>query len=606
MKMTRLLAIIAIVAIVFSINTAYGQKLKPADVPEDVIQTMDFEYPNVKITGWELKNDTYVASFKEDNAPGQCYISKQGQWLKTVYPVPKAELPTTITDYVAENYHLYAISVSQLQQMPNVSIHYYIEARPEGVGEEASILKFNNVGTLIERKDPAHFNKETKTVVAAATASEAPAKTQANANSNKSGSSASSNKSNSANTSKSSSNTTSKSSSSSNKTSTATTSSKTSSSSTASKSNSSSSSKSTASTSTKASSSGTASKSPSSNSSTSKNSGAKTAATASATTTKTSSATASKSTPAPEKPKKQKEAKPVYDEQGHKALDPNTVPAVVKTGFSKKVQRPEELNWFKIDSFYVAKCIAREMKTEVFMTPQGAWVKTYVELPETSVTGNPLKHIQTYYKGYRFKTAVKETRADKADVMMVEIYEKANWKQKLVTTFLFDKTGKLLRTIDPNYALDGQDNESSEDESLEKYYKKMNMSNDNTAEKSSIPTDVINAFKAKYPHVSGVTWEETSDGSYQAIYYGTRGKEICQINSYGTITQTMTLGNPDNLLSTISSYIKQNYKGFKVTEYYAVKMLVDKKNFYKVIVFNKKTGIEQEVWFTTSGKYVEM
>lgn len=603
MKTTRLLAIAAFVAILFSINPTFGQKIKPADVPDDVMQTMEFEYPNVKITGWELNKDTYVASFKEDNAPGLCYISKNGQWLKTVYPVPRAELPTTITDYVENNYYLYTISVSQLQQMPNVSIHYYIEARPEGVGEEASILTFNNVGTLMERKDPAHFNKETKTVVAAATTPEAPAKTQANASGSKS--SASSSKSSSSASTKSTASTGSKTaSSSSSAPKTGSTASKSSSSSASasktgsstSKSGSSSSSKSSASASTKASSSGTVGKTASASATAAKTSSSKSA----------SSATASKTASAPAKPKKEKEAKPVYDEQGHKALDPNTVPAVVKTGFTKKVQRPEELNWFKIDSFYVAKCIAREMKTEVFMTPQGAWVKTYVELPETSVTGNPLKHIQTYYKGYRFKTAVKETRADKADVMMVEIYEKANWKQKLVTTFLFDKTGKLIRTIDPNYALDGQYTESSEDESLEKYYKKMNMSNDNTSESSNIPKDVINAFKAKYPHVTGVTWEETSDGSYQAIYYGTRGKEICQINSYGTITQTMTLGNPENLLSTISSYIKQNYKGSKVVEYYAVKMLVEKKNFYKVLISNKKTGVEQEVWFTTSGKYVEM
>ncbi|MBO6051654.1 MAG: hypothetical protein J6P65_06725, partial [Bacteroidales bacterium] len=331
---------------------------------------------------------------------------------------------------------------------------------------------------------------------------------------------------------------------------------------------------------------------------------------ATSTTGKTaSSQSASKpSTPATannSKPKKEKEEKPVYDERGNKAIDANSVPANIKATLSKKVQRPEELHWFKVDTFYVANFIAREQKNEVFIGPSGVWVKTFTVLPEVSVSGNMAKHLQTYYKGYRFKNAIKETRADKKDVVMVEIYEKDNWKQKLVTTFYFDKTGKLLRTVDPDYELGGgQSKEKNEDESLEKYYEKMNMSN-KSDDNSNIPKDVLNAFKAKYPHVTGVTWAETSDGSYSASYYGTRGKEICIINSYGTITETMTLGNPDNLLSSISSYIKQNYKNNKIVEYYAVKKIIDKKNFYKVIIADKKTKVEQELWFTTSGKFVE-
>lgn len=580
MKTIRLSIIALMAFLLAAITPLHGQKLKPDAVPEEVKQTMDFEYSNVKILYWELSDGVYIANFKEDNSPGKCYITKDGQWQKTVYPVPRAELPSAITDYVKQNFTNYSITVSQLQEMPNVRIHYYIEARPEGVGYEPSILTFNEVGVLKERKDPANFDKEAKSVVdpkaaakpAAASASSAAAgKATASNNTGKpaqpsssAGKSASKPAQSSSSASK-----------------PATNSGKPATSSNASNAGK------TTSTTGKPASSQTVSK--------------PATTTARPTTSSTSTSTSGKTA---DKPKKEKEEKPVYDERGNKAIDANAVPAIVKTTLSKKVQRPEELHWFKVDTFYVANFIAREQKNEVFIGPSGAWVKTYTVLPEVSVSGNMAKHLQTYYKGYRFKTAIKETRADKQDVTMVEIYEKDNWKQKLVTTFYFDKTGKLLRTVDPNYELGGQAKESAEDESLEKYYEKMNMSNkaDNN---SNIPKDVLNAFKAKYPHVTGVTWAETDDGSYSASYYGTRGKEICIINSYGTITETMTLGNPDNLLSSISSYIKQNYKNNKIVEYYAVKKIVDKKNFYKVIIADKKTKVEQELWFTTSGKFVE-
>ena len=529
------------------------------------------------------KESIYVANFKEDNSPGKCYIKKDGQWQKTVYPVPRAELPSAITDYVKTNYNNYSIAVSQLQEMPNVRIHYFIEAKPEGVGYESSILTFNEVGALMERHDPANFNKEAKSVVdqKSSTASTAPKSTDKPGtstgkpdNSGKPVASKPSSPSSGKPTAQASSKPT-------------TSSSKPTTSSSSTKPTTTTSSKPSASTSKPAT-----------------NTSKPTTTTPSKPTTTASKSSNDNKNATADKPKKVKEEKPVYDERGNKAIDANSVPAIVKTALSKKAQRPEELHWFKLDTFYIANFIAREQKNEVFIGKSGLWEKTFTVLPETSVGGNMLKHLQTYYKGYRFKNAIKETRADKNDITMVEIYEKDNWKQKLVTTLYFDKTGKLIRTVDPNYELGGQKMESDEDESLEKYYEKMNMSN-RTNDDSNIPKDVLNAFKAKYPHVNGVTWTETDDGSYSAMYYGTRGKEICIINSYGVLTETRTLGNPDNLLSSITTYIKQNYKNNKVVEYYAVKRLVEKKNYYKVIIADKKTKVEQELLFTTSGKFVE-
>ena len=590
MKTIRL-SIIAIMAFLLAaIAPLHGQKLKPDAVPEEVKQTMDFEYSNVKILFWELSDGVYIANFKEDNSPGKCYISKDGQWQKTVYPVPRTELPSAITDYVKQNYNNYSISVSQLQEMPNVRIHYYIEAKPEGVGYEPSILTFNEVGTLKDRHDPANFDKEAKSVVDPRAAAAAKPATASNNNNASAGKTTASNTGKPATstekpttTPKPATNTGKPSTTTSNAGKPATPSSKPSTSANT----------------------GAKPTAPSSSSKTTTSQSANKPATSSAKPTPTANikpATSSSSIKTTAKPKQ--EEKQVYDERGNKAIDANSVPAAVKTALTKKAQRPEELHWFKMDTIYIANFIAREQRNEVFITKSGLWEKTLTVLPEASVSGNMAKHLQTYYKGYRFKTAIKETRADKQDITMVEIYEKDNWKQKLVTTFYFDKTGKLIRTVDPNYELGGQAKESAEDESLEKYYEKMNMSN-KANDNDNVPKDVMNAFKAKYPHVTGVTWAETDDGSYSATYYGTRGKEICIINSYGTITETMTLGNPDNLLSSIASYIKQNYKNNKVVEYYAVKKIVDKKNFYKVIIADKKTKVEQELWFTTSGKFVE-
>jgi len=188
---------------------------------------------------------------------------------------------------------------------------------------------------------------------------------------------------------------------------------------------------------------------------------------------------------------------------------------------------------------------------------------------------------------------------------MVEFYEKANYKAKLVTTIFFDKAGKLIRTIDPDYELGGNDKkDSEEDDALNKYYEKMNMSLDDD-DAASVPDNVKAAFKLKYPKVTSVEWEEDGYMNYIAKYYTTRGKEFCVFNRYGEITETWVMGKNDNLSATIQDYLKKEYKGYKLKEFYTVKRLADKLTAYKVIVSDKKTGDEQELWFNLSGKPIE-
>ena len=304
------------------------------------------------------------------------------------------------------------------------------------------------------------------------------------------------------------------------------------------------------------------------------------------------------------KPKKEKPEPVVKDEHGNIAIKANTVPEVVSKALVKKVLHPAELNWFLVDSVYIARCLNQGKKTAVYITPQGVWEKTLTIMPEESVSGLMAKHLNDFYPGWRFKSAVKEQRADKDDKMMVEFYEKANYKAKLVTTVFFDKAGKLIRTVDPDYELGGGKKESAEDDALNKYYEKMNMTLDND-DASSVPENVKAAFKLKYPKVTNVEWKEDGYMNYIASFYTTRGKEFCVFNSYGEITETWVLGKNESLSATIQDYLKKEYKSCKLKEFYTVKRLADKLTAYKVIIVDKKTQEEQELWFNLSGKPIE-
>lgn len=541
-----LLSVIQLVAVNF--NNVFAQKLKPAEVPSDVVETLDEQYSYVKVTGWMKEGQTYVASIKDGSTSGKVYISGAGEWIRTLFNVPVNELPSSITDYVKENFPDYLISVSALEEKEDVSTHYYLEVREDAVGSKPSVLTFSSSGTnqLLSRDDPEGFQDPRvkhpdKIEQAKAAAAEKQAQKEEAAK-REAAEKAAAEK---------------------------------------------------------------AAKEAAKNA-------PKTTAQAKPTSTpaaKQASSSSSASKPAASqqkesKPKKEKPEPVVKDEHGNIAIKANTVPEVVSKALVKKVLHPAELNWFLVDSMYIARCLNQGKKTAVYIKPNGVWEKTLTIMPEESVTGLMSKHLNDFYPGWRFKSSVKEQRADKDDKTMVEFYEKANYKAKLVTTVFFDKAGKLIRTVDPDYELGGTKKESEEDDALNKYYEKMNMSLDND-DASSVPENVKAAFKLKYPKVNNEVWTEDGYMNYIAAFYTTRGKEFCVFNSYGELTETWVLGKNENLSATIQDYLKKEYKSYKLKEFYTVKRLADKLTAYKVIVVDKKTQDEQELWFNLSGKPIE-
>lgn len=539
-KLWLVLLVSAIQIFTLCNNRVSAQKLKPADVPSDVTQTLDEQYSYVKVTGWMKEGNTYVASIKDGATNGKVYISAAGEWIRTLFNVPTNELPSSITDYVKENYPDFIISVSALEEKEDENTHYYLEVKPDGVGYKPSVLTFASTGTnkLLSRVDPDGFQDPTvkhpdKIEQAKAAAAEKQAAKEEQAKRE-------------------------------------------------------------------------AAEKAAAEKAAKSNPKPATAQTKPASTSAKPTTTASKPEPKKEaKPKKEKPEPVVKDEHGNIAIKANTVPDVVSKALVKKVLHPAELNWFLVDSVYIARCLNQGKKTAVYIAPNGTWEKTLTIMPEESVTGLMAKHLNDFYAGWRFKSAVKEQRADKDDKMMVEFYEKANYKAKLVTTVFFDKAGKLIRTIDPDYELGTNDKkESAEDDALNKYYEKMNMELDND-DAASVPDNVKAAFKLKYPKVANVEWHEDDYMNYKAIFYSTRGKEVCVFNSYGELVETWVMGKNENLSATIQDYLKKEYKAYKLKEFYSVKRLADKLNAYKVIVVNKKSGDEQELWFNLSGKPIE-
>lgn len=587
MKIYRVLFVAALMMIFCGLTTSLNaQKLKTDDVPGDVSQSFSMEYPNAKITGWSLEDNNYVASFKDDGSDGKAYFTNDGTWLKTIYPIPTTEVPLSISTYVTSNYPNYEISVCNLREMPKVGTHYYLEVRFPEVGskDEPSVLTFNYVGNLIERKDPAGWVLRTDEPARPTTDKVAPSK-PAKVEVVSSDRAAKSNNE-----------------------------------------------------------------------------------------VKEEKATAAKEEKAAkaEKSKKgKKEVEAPHDPWAEYAISEKDVPTAVMKTFKKKATKPENTKWFRVGETYVGKCVMRELPLEVYISTKGVWKKTYSYILQERINSAMTKHLDTYYKGYKFNFAYKEMRADKKNKVYIEFYEKKNWKKKLPTGAWFDeKTRKLIRTVDPNfedpfndpdlfndvqmseedmqaaikelpasvnsyissnypsYTIKSTEIEDDSDlgeinrveiaspgnsimilyfDKSGKFLKKESYDGMKTVksygdyDEIQVPEVVLNAFKAKFPRVVDPVWDEDENENYDAQFLGTKGREMCIFSPQGALLEDLYFLDVTKLTPEIERYIKDTYGKSEIQQYYSVKK--DGKNFYKVVILPNKAKYPVYLWFTANGEF---
>ena len=186
------------------------------------------------------------------------------------------------------------------------------------------------------------------------------------------------------------------------------------------------------------------------------------------------------------------------------------MPAIVKKNFAKKFPKAEEVKWFNKqgDTVYTIKCFFREQENEIKYTASGKWISQKTELGEKMVFPAVQKYLDKTYRKYQLVTCVKTVTPDKKDGgFEVKIIELKYKKKKIETTILFDKMGKLVKTIDPDVAYEEEEaeNESSTDRKFDSEYNKASANNDSEVQsgtkvsKKELPSDITAYVSANYP-----------------------------------------------------------------------------------------------------------
>jgi hypothetical protein len=83
---------------------------------------------------------------------------------------------------------------------------------------------------------------------------------------------------------------------------------------------------------------------------------------------------------------------------------------------------------------------------------------------------------------------------------------------------------------------------------------------------TTVPEVVKSALMKKYPEAAKVTWEKEK-GNFEANWGGKSGEDMSvQYTPDGSFVEQVVAISPNELPTGVAAYVKQHYKGVKITE----------------------------------------
>lgn len=141
-------------AVLFSSILFFACETSQEDVPENILNAFNSEYPDAMDVEWEKESDGYEVEFEIDDVEREITYDMQGNIIETGIDVSEDELPQNTLSYISENYAGYEID--DADEVENNGVTYF-EVELENGDQEIDLL-FNMQGDFvreIERENTA-------------------------------------------------------------------------------------------------------------------------------------------------------------------------------------------------------------------------------------------------------------------------------------------------------------------------------------------------------------------------------------------------------------------------------------------------------------------
>ena len=125
-------------------------------------------------------------------------------------------------------------------------------------------------------------------------------------------------------------------------------------------------------------------------------------------------------------------------------------------------------------------------------------------------------------------------------------------------------------------------------------------------EESEVKSELVTAFKTKYPRAKDVSWTESESGNWTISFTDQSGKNTAKFTSKSEWVETKTLLPDINKIpSAIRNYIVKNHPKKQIMQGWTVRSAEETKPYYIVELYTKKGKETEYLEFLQNGKLKE-
>lgn len=143
----RTLKILAVV--LFATGTAMAQDLNRAEVPSNLNDAFNKEYPKATDVEWEKELDNYKVEFDLKRQDHEVWYNASGTVLKKEIEITEGELPQVIRDVIKSKYAGYRVDDVEVIWQNNATTY---EVELEKGQDEKHVIFDSNAKVLGERR----------------------------------------------------------------------------------------------------------------------------------------------------------------------------------------------------------------------------------------------------------------------------------------------------------------------------------------------------------------------------------------------------------------------------------------------------------------------
>lgn len=261
----------------------------------------------------------------------------------------------------------------------------------------------------------------------------------------------------------------------------------------------------------------------------------------------------------------------------------NEIEDIYKANLKKKIPNSESKAWYlnTTEETYFAECYVNDVSNRVYFSKTGEWLKTQTDIARSEMNMAILEYIAANYKGYKISRLYKEINADKTLYTVVDFYEKANYKEGLITTAYFNKSNRPVKINRPNMP---------------------KQNGNNKIEAKDVPALVVTALNRKAPKPTELSWYKEDKLFYAKCFSKDVQNELWLDDTGGVVKMRVQV--PEAKINPkITKYLNENHPKYQLVS--AIKeSLMGKRDCFYIQIIEKQYAKEKlytTVVFNKSG-----